>query len=30
MMLILWGSAVVSAVVDNIPFVATMAPWSTN
>lgn len=26
MMLILWGSAVLSAIVDNIPFVATMAP----
>ena len=26
MMLILWGSAVLSAVVDNIPFVATMTP----
>ncbi|HEY3408811.1 MAG TPA: ArsB/NhaD family transporter [Propionicimonas sp.] len=26
MMLILWGSAVISAVVDNIPFVATMTP----
>ncbi len=26
MMLLLWGSAVLSAVVDNIPYVATMAP----
>jgi Na+/H+ antiporter NhaD/arsenite permease-like protein len=26
MMLILWGSAALSAIVDNIPFVATMAP----
>ena len=26
MMLILWGSAALSALVDNIPFVATMAP----
>jgi Na+/H+ antiporter NhaD/arsenite permease-like protein len=26
MMLILWGSAGLSAIVDNIPFVATMAP----
>jgi len=26
MMLLLWGSAVISAVVDNIPYVATMAP----
>ncbi len=26
MMLLLWGSAVLSAIVDNIPFVATMAP----
>jgi len=26
MMLILWGSATLSALVDNIPFVATMAP----
>ena len=26
MMVILWGSAVMSAIVDNIPFVATMAP----
>jgi Na+/H+ antiporter NhaD/arsenite permease-like protein len=26
MMLVLWGSAALSAIVDNIPFVATMAP----
>ena len=26
MMLLLWGSALLSAIVDNIPFVATMAP----
>jgi len=26
MMLILWGSAALSAIVDNIPFVATMSP----
>ena len=26
LMLLLWGSAVLSAVVDNIPYVATMAP----
>ena len=26
MMLLLWGSAVLSALVDNIPYVATMAP----
>jgi Na+/H+ antiporter NhaD/arsenite permease-like protein len=26
MLLLLWGSAVLSAVVDNIPYVATMAP----
>ncbi len=26
MMLLLWGSALLSAVVDNIPYVATMAP----
>jgi Na+/H+ antiporter NhaD/arsenite permease-like protein len=26
MMLLLWGSAALSAIVDNIPFVATMAP----
>jgi Na+/H+ antiporter NhaD/arsenite permease-like protein len=26
MMLILWGSAAMSAIVDNIPFVATMSP----
>lgn len=26
MMLLLWGSAVLSAVVDNIPYVATMSP----
>jgi len=26
MMLLLWGSAVLSAAVDNIPYVATMAP----
>ncbi|MDR3069972.1 MAG: ArsB/NhaD family transporter, partial [Propionibacteriaceae bacterium] len=26
MMLLLWGSAVLSAIVDNIPFVATMTP----
>jgi Na+/H+ antiporter NhaD/arsenite permease-like protein len=26
MMLILWGSAALSAIVDNIPFVATMTP----
>jgi Na+/H+ antiporter NhaD/arsenite permease-like protein len=26
MMLLLWGSAVISALVDNIPFVATMTP----
>lgn len=26
MMMILWGSAVLSAIVDNIPFVATMSP----
>jgi Na+/H+ antiporter NhaD/arsenite permease-like protein len=26
MMLILWGSAALSALVDNIPFVATMSP----
>jgi Na+/H+ antiporter NhaD/arsenite permease-like protein len=26
MMLLLWGSAVLSAIVDNIPYVATMAP----
>ncbi len=26
MMVILWGSAALSAIVDNIPFVATMAP----
>jgi Na+/H+ antiporter NhaD/arsenite permease-like protein len=25
-MVLLWGSAVVSAIVDNIPFVATMTP----
>ena len=26
MMLLLWGSAILSAIVDNIPYVATMAP----
>ncbi|MGB7962111.1 MAG: ArsB/NhaD family transporter [Propionicimonas sp.] len=26
MMLLLWGSAALSAIIDNIPFVATMAP----
>ncbi len=26
MMLILWGSAIISAILDNIPFVATMIP----
>jgi Na+/H+ antiporter NhaD/arsenite permease-like protein len=26
MMLLLWGSAVLSAIVDNIPFIATMTP----
>ncbi len=29
MMLLLWGSAVLSAIIDNIPFVATMTPIVT-
>ena len=30
MMLILWGSAVLSAIIDNIPYVATMIPMIKN
>jgi Na+/H+ antiporter NhaD/arsenite permease-like protein len=29
-LLLLWGSALLSAVVDNIAYVATMAPWSAS